>query len=114
MGEKPRMTSQTYALLSVMLSEPLTEWYGLDLSKRSRLPTGTIYPLLNRLLKAGWLERRWEDIDPGVEGRPRRRLYRLTAEGEAAARVSLDQHLMALQRASGRAPWTPRPGGQTA
>lgn len=103
----PRMTTQTLAVLSTMLGDEDADWYGLDLSNRSGLKPGTIYPILDRLLKAGWLDRRWEDIDPVTEGRPRRRLYRLTATGAAAARRALDDHLTALgqtprSQASGR------------
>ena len=104
----PRLTTQTLAVLSTMLGDEDADWYGLDLSKRSGLKPGTIYPILDRLLKAGWLDRRWEDVDPVAEGRPRRRLYRLTAVGAPAARRALDEHLIALglparaPRASGR------------
>jgi DNA-binding MarR family transcriptional regulator len=94
-----RMTIERVRVLGEMLSDPDAEWYGLDLSKRSHLKPGTIYPILDRLLKAGWVERRWEDIDPTVEGRPRRRLYRLTALGATQARWELDQQLAALQHA---------------
>lgn len=94
----PKLTTQTLALLSTMVSDPEAEWYGLDLSKRSSLKPGTIYPILDRLLGAGWLERRWEDIDPAVEGRPRRRLYRLTRVGATSARLALDEHMAALTR----------------
>ncbi len=47
---------------------------------------GTLYRALARMESAGLLESRWED--PAVaeaEGRPRRRLYRVTGLGEAAA-----------------------------
>jgi PadR family transcriptional regulator, regulatory protein PadR len=46
---------------------------------------GTLYKALGRLGDAGLLESRWED--PSVaeaEGRPRRRLYRVTGSGAAA------------------------------
>lgn len=46
---------------------------------------GTLYKALDRMQQAGLLESEWED--PGTaaeEGRPRRRLYRVTAAGEAA------------------------------
>jgi len=92
----PRMTTQTLSVLSTMLAAPEADWYGLDLSKRSGLKPGTIYPILDRLLKAGWLERRWEQIDPVAEGRPRRRLYRLTGVGAPSARRALDDHLISL------------------
>lgn len=92
----PRPTTQTLAVLSLMLEDPDAEWYGLHLSERSGLKPGTVYPILDRLLKANWVERHWEEIDPTVEGRPRRRLYRLTGIGESAARTTLDQHLASL------------------
>ncbi len=47
---------------------------------------GTLYKALGRLADAGLLESRWED--PSVaesEGRPRRRLYRVTSSGAVAA-----------------------------
>jgi PadR family transcriptional regulator len=96
--DRPQMTVQTLKVLNTVASDPEAEWYGLELSKRSGLKPGTIYPILDRLLKVDWLERRWEEIDPAVEGRPRRRLYRLTRVGEAAARQALDEHLASLQQ----------------
>ena len=47
---------------------------------RSSLPV-RFYPILFRLERAGWLESRWEDGDPKALGRPRRRLYQVTALG---------------------------------
>jgi PadR family transcriptional regulator, regulatory protein PadR len=94
----PRLTTQTLTVLGAMLSAPEADWYGLSLSKCSGLKPGTIYPILDRLLKLGWLERRWEDIDPVAKGRPKRRLYRLTATGAPAARLALDAHIASLRR----------------
>jgi DNA-binding PadR family transcriptional regulator len=45
---------------------------------------GTLYKALGRLEEMGLLTSRWEDAD-AVVGRPRRRLYELTAEGATAA-----------------------------
>ena len=46
---------------------------------------GTLYKALSRLETAGFLESRWEDPIVALQaGRPRRRLYQLTAAGEAA------------------------------
>jgi len=110
MDKGPRMTTQLLAVLSVMVGDADSEWYGLDLSKRSGLKPGTIYPILDRLLKVGWLERRWEEVDPALEGRPRRRLYRLTATGAPAARWALDEHLASLGHGQSKRPLTLRPG----
>lgn len=46
---------------------------------------GTLYKALGRLEEMGMLTSRWEDAPP--PGRPRRRLYELTAAGALAAQV---------------------------
>lgn len=89
----PQMTVPTLAVLSAMLSAEDADWYGLELSARAGFKPGTIYPILDRLLRAGWLERRWEAVDPSLEGRPRRRLYRLSGVGAPGARAALDDHI---------------------
>ena len=48
---------------------------------------GTLYKALGRLEDRGLLASRWED-PTAAEGRPRRRLYVLTAEGAQAARAA--------------------------
>jgi PadR family transcriptional regulator, regulatory protein PadR len=46
---------------------------------------GTLYKALGRLERAGLLTSEWEDADRAVgEGRPRRRLYRVTDLGETS------------------------------
>ena len=46
---------------------------------------GTLYRSLSRLEKGGLLESRWEDPQiAAAAGRPLRRLYRVTGEGEQA------------------------------
>jgi len=46
---------------------------------------GTLYKALTRLEREGYLASRWEDPHAAAaDGRPRRRFYRLTVEGEAA------------------------------
>jgi PadR family transcriptional regulator len=84
----PQVTLPMLKVLSILLDEPTTLHYGLDLSQRAELATGTIYPILTRLEQAGWIDSSWEDADPSDLGRPRRRLYRLTGAGaEFAARA---------------------------
>lgn len=56
-------------------------------AKEARLLTayGTLYRALGRLEKMGILVSRWEDPEiPARENRPGRRLYTLTAAGDAA------------------------------
>ena len=115
MAPSPRLTIQVLTVLNVMLEEPTGDWYGLDLANRASLKTGTIYPILARLETAGWLSSAREAIDPAEAGRPRRRLYRLTGEGERAARSALRESRMRLG-ASGEPPLraTLRPQGRMA
>ena len=76
-----RISLQTLRVLEAFLESPTEQLSGADVQKRSRLASGTLYPILLRLESAGWFVSRWEAIDPVKAGRPRRRLYRLTAGG---------------------------------
>src|SRR5579863_1711350 len=76
-----RMSLQTLRVLDAFLENPSEELSGADVQKRSRVASGTLYPILLRLESAGWFISRWETIDPVAAGRPRRRLYRLTPGG---------------------------------
>jgi PadR family transcriptional regulator PadR len=53
-----------------------------------------------RLLKAGWVEAEWEDVDPALAGRPKRRYYWLTSDGTINARAALAKTDGSRQRAS--------------
>lgn len=55
---------------------------------RRLLGHGTLYKALARLEREGLLTSRWEEIDASVEGRPRRRLYRVTASARGALAMS--------------------------
>ncbi len=87
--EGRRPSSQTAAALSAFLERP-GEWlYGYDLSKRLRLSSGTLYPILMRLSDRGYLETEW--TEPAKEGRPPRHMYRLTAAGRIWATEALSE-----------------------
>ena len=76
-----RMSLQTLKVLEAFLENPADQLSGSDVHQRSALASGTLYPILLRLEAAGWFVSRWESTDPSTAGRPRRRLYRLTATG---------------------------------
>lgn len=64
--------------------------YGLDLVERTGLSSGTVYPVLGRLRRRGWVEGVWEDqAVADREGRPRRKYYRLTPRGAEILDVEL-------------------------
>ncbi|PJJ63503.1 PadR family transcriptional regulator [Compostimonas suwonensis] len=58
--------------------------WGLQIVKASSRPPGSVYPILERLERSGWVHSAWER-DEGRPG-PRRRLYELTGQGVEAAR----------------------------
>lgn len=98
------MTSSLEQVLDQLLREPTAEVVGVTLVVETGLSSGTTYTILHRLEDAGWLEARWEDIDPVAAGRPRRRLYRLTGAGVVSARHDLAAHRdrVARRRRGGR------------
>ncbi len=74
-------STQTLAVLRALAG---TEWrHGYDIARETGLKSGTLYPILIRLAERGLVEARWEEEQPA--GRPRRHLYRLTADGAAVA-----------------------------
>jgi PadR family transcriptional regulator len=92
-------------ILSLVEHEPR---HGYELSKlidsRSqgaiRFHVASLYPLLYRLEKRGWIEGRWVE----KAGQRRRRYYRLTAEGRrvlAAQRRNWRQFVEAIARITG-------------
>lgn len=80
-----RLTPATLDVLTALLGEPGI--WGLKIVGVTSRPAGSVYPILERLERAGWVESEWED-DPARSG-PRRRLYRLTADGVDAARAAV-------------------------
>ncbi|MGW0436101.1 PadR family transcriptional regulator [Micromonospora sp. NPDC003197] len=98
MGGKVRLTTAVARVLTAFLEDPTMDRYGLDLIGVTGLPSGTLYPILVRLQRAGWVDSAWEDIDPVTTGRPARRYYRLTPDGLVQAR----QELAALYQQLGK------------
>ena len=88
------------------------EFHGFALAKslahgddRKRLiAQGTLYRALGRLEAMGVLTSRWEDPQTANEGRPLRRLYRLSDLGERALAESATQRVV---RAGHRRKWVP-------
>lgn len=107
MSPPTRITATLVKVLEVFLADPAAERYGLDVMRATGMPSGTVYPILTRLLSAGWLDAHWEDIDPVAAGRPARRWFRLTPEGERSARAQLAEYR--LRRAPRRGAVIPRP-----
>src|ERR1700729_2905809 len=79
----PRFSAQTLSVLAALCDEPSQWQHGYALAKQTGLKSGTLYPILIRLADRGVVEACWQD-EP-EPGRPRRHLYRLTADGRGPA-----------------------------
>jgi PadR family transcriptional regulator len=75
-----RPSKQTVLVLEALAATPAGWRHGYDLARETGLASGSLYPILMRLAERGQLVSRWED---GVDGRPPRHSYRLTADGLA-------------------------------
>jgi PadR family transcriptional regulator, regulatory protein PadR len=86
------MTDPTRRVLRALLEASPDPTYGFGLAQRTGIAGGTLYPMLLRLEKLGWLQAEWEGINASQAGRPRRRYYQLTIRGVEAAQAVLQQH----------------------
>ena len=80
------LTTQALRVLRPFVEHSKKEISGIEVIRSSKLASGTVYPIMLRLERAGLLMSRWEMEDPEVLGRQRRRYYALTPIGAAAAR----------------------------
>jgi DNA-binding PadR family transcriptional regulator len=98
------LSKSSAKVLRVFVDDPTREQYGFGLMRSTRVKSGSLYPILERYERLGWIEGYDESIDEHAEGRPRRRLYRLTAMGEREARKAVAE----FYRDIGQSPaWMP-------
>lgn len=97
----PRLTEPTLRVLGAILSSGLEEISGAEVANTTKLASGTLYPILLRLEQAKWLKSRWESESPQELGRPRRRLYSVTALGVKSAKQAFEK----LTAAFGELAW---------
>lgn len=105
MTSRSEFSAQTLSVLAALCAEPSAWLHGYAIARGTGLKSGTLYPILIRLADRGLMEARWEDEQPA--GRPRRHLYRLTAEGLASATAALASATPVV-RARARADLSPR------
>ena len=101
MTDRSRFSTRTLSVLAALEADPTGWLHGYLVAKQTGLPSGTLYPILIRLAERSLIEARWEDEQPA--GRPRRHLYRLTAEGLVVARTALAQAAPQRRPAAGQA-----------
>jgi DNA-binding PadR family transcriptional regulator len=101
MVEDVRLSGPTLKVLKLMLEKPREGRSGAEASRLLGIGSGTLYPLLARLEAAGWVKSEWEEVNPSKVGRPRRRFYKLTGQGQARANRALAE----LQTSTGVLAW---------
>ena len=101
MAKDIRLTAQTLRLLKIFVEKPRECRSGAEIARMIGIGSGTLYPILQRLENAGWLTSEWESVDPSEAGRPRRRLYKITGQGQANAVKALTD----MQRDLGGLSW---------
>jgi DNA-binding PadR family transcriptional regulator len=84
--------------LAVFLTQPDSEWYGFEIMQETGMPSGLVYPILVRLVQAGWLVRNREGVDAAKAGRPERWYYRLTDLGKQEATTAIDRIAASIGR----------------
>lgn len=82
-------TYRELKIFALMLEDPTKGWAGADLTRATAIPSGNLYVILGDLQERGVLESEWEKVDPKVEGRPRRRFFKLTPLGVRSAQRAL-------------------------
>lgn len=73
--------------------------YGFDIMDITGLPSGTVYPALRRLEENGFVDSKWEK--EGIaqrDGRPSRKYYELTREGEQALAEAVKRYRLLERR----------------
>ena len=79
-----RLTRPTLEVIKVLLTSTADDpAWGLKICEESDLGSGTVYPILERLVAAGWVTRYEETGEH--PGRTKRYYYELTAVGQRAA-----------------------------
>lgn len=79
----PRRLSISALSVLHAISDGVT--FGFDIIDVTGLPSGSVYPVLSRLERDGYVTSSWErETRAHAEGRPARRHYRLTAAGSKA------------------------------
>lgn len=85
-----RLSQQGLRLLRLFMERPRDELAGVQIAATLKIGSGTLYPLLARFERSGWLISKWEEIDPKAEKRPRKRFYWITPLGQNSAREALE------------------------
>jgi PadR family transcriptional regulator, regulatory protein PadR len=83
----------TYSTALVLEALSRGYHYGFDIMDATNLQSGTVYPILRRLEREGFVTSRWEaEGIAQTEARPPRRYYDLTADGHTALSQTAERY----------------------
>jgi hypothetical protein len=105
-----QLTRATRGVLAELVGDPASDHHVTQLVTGTGLSAGEVYPVLARLEAVHWLESGWDPPTTRQQGWPRRRHYRLSADGLAMARGALASAASAAAVPRGRL----RPAADTA
>jgi len=96
-GPTIRLTDPTKAVLRTLIrsqsADNQAEMFGLAIHRETGLGPGTVYPILRRLERAGWLEAREEAHDEAPhDARPPRIYYRIKPGSLRAVQRKVAEH----------------------
>jgi PadR family transcriptional regulator, regulatory protein PadR len=86
-----RKTHALIQVLTVLMEDPDGRHWGYELSKRSGVRSGVLYPILQRMHNEGWLIDGWENLTGTNRKRPPRRYYELTGAGRVGIAAVLEE-----------------------
>lgn len=91
-----RISLNVLRVLQVLYQRLDSPHYGLELQRSLNISNGALYPILDKLERAGYVRSSMEDIDESAAGRRKRRYFQLTAEGIPFAEAHLRSTVAAL------------------
>ena len=76
---------------AALMTNPDERHYGYTVCRSAKMRSGVAYPILHRMLEAGWLSDGWEH-PRGYDGtgRPPRRYYEVTELGRKELAAALE------------------------
>jgi PadR family transcriptional regulator, regulatory protein PadR len=95
MGDRASKRPKPLSLSAVAVLDAISRriQHGFDIMDATRLPSGTVYPILGRLERDGYVRSRWESQTiASREKRPPRRYYEVTAAGAKSLAYSIEHY----------------------
>lgn len=97
------VTANVLLISRSLVDVPDNRRYGYELMRTTGLRPASMYQVLRRMEADGWVTSYWEDGDPRVLGRRRRRYYELTDRGRTLAVAQLRRWSETLRGSSSAA-----------